>query len=108
MMALSTSGLSASINVLHLRFTRTSNLGPFACELYGCAGSLFGCASIWSMTMIAFDRYNVIVKGIAAQPMTKNGALTRILAIWAFSLAWTLAPFFGWNRFVMLPVILTF
>ncbi|KAF9795137.1 hypothetical protein SFRURICE_004509 [Spodoptera frugiperda] len=74
--------------------------GPLACELYACAGSLFGCASIWTMTMIAFDRYNVIVKGIAAKPMTNNGALLRILGIWTFSLAWTLAPFFGWNRYV--------
>jgi r-opsin len=48
--------------------------------------------------MIAFDRYNVIVKGIAAQPMTNNGALLRVLFIWAFSLVWTLAPMFGWNR----------
>lgn len=48
--------------------------------------------------MIAFDRYNVIVKGIAAKPMTNNGALLRILGIWLFSLGWTLAPFFGWNR----------
>jgi NO-binding membrane sensor protein with MHYT domain len=32
------------------------------CEVYGMAGSLFGCASIWSMTFIALDRYNVIVK----------------------------------------------
>lgn len=34
------------------------------CEIYGMAGSLFGCASIWSMTFIALDRYNVIVKVI--------------------------------------------
>lgn len=32
------------------------------CELYAMFGSLFGCASIWTMTMIALDRYNVIVK----------------------------------------------
>lgn len=32
------------------------------CELYGMFGSLCGCVSIWTMTMIAFDRYNVIVK----------------------------------------------
>lgn len=32
------------------------------CELYGMFGSLFGCASIWTMVMIALDRYNVIVK----------------------------------------------
>nr|ADN96757.1 long wavelength-sensitive visual pigment [Dione moneta] len=74
--------------------------GPLACQLYACAGSLYGCVSIWTMTMIAFDRYNVIVKGIAAKPMTINGALLRVLFIWAFSLGWTLAPLFGWGRYV--------
>lgn len=74
--------------------------GPFACELYAMFGSLFGCTSIWTMTMIAFDRYNVIVKGLAAKPLTNTGALLRILAIWAFALFWTLAPMFGWNRYV--------
>ncbi|XP_059618590.1 opsin-1-like [Phlebotomus argentipes] len=74
--------------------------GPLMCQIYAMCGSLFGCTSIWTMTMIAFDRYNVIVKGLAGKPMTSNGALLRILFIWAFSLAWTLAPMFGWNRYV--------
>lgn len=73
-------------------------LGPLFCELYALAGSLFGCGSIWTMTMIAFDRYNVIVKGLSAKPMTINGALLRIFGIWVFSLLWTIAPLFGWNR----------
>jgi r-opsin len=74
--------------------------GPLACELYAGAGSLFGCVSIWTMTMIAFDRYNVIVKGLAAKPMTTGGALGKIAVIWMTSLAWTIAPLFGWNRYV--------
>uniref|UniRef100_A0A6B2EK04 Putative rhodopsin receptor 1 n=1 Tax=Phlebotomus kandelakii TaxID=1109342 RepID=A0A6B2EK04_9DIPT len=74
--------------------------GPLMCEIYAMLGSLFGCASIWTMTMIAFDRYNVIVKGLSAKPMSNNGALLRILIIWAFALGWTLAPMFGWNRYV--------
>lgn len=37
-------------------------VGPFACELYGMVGSLFGVTSIWTMVFIALDRYNVIVK----------------------------------------------
>ncbi|CAG9575822.1 unnamed protein product [Danaus chrysippus] len=81
-------------------YNETWVFGPLACQLYACAGSLFGCVSICTMTMIAFDRYNVIVKGIAAKPMTINGALLRVLGIWAFSLAWTLAPLFGWGRYV--------
>nr|WCQ76403.1 long wavelength sensitive opsin 2 [Agrilus zanthoxylumi] len=75
-------------------------LGPLMCEIYGMLGSLFGCTSIWTMTAIAMDRYNVIVKGLSAKPMNKKGALFRILLIWLFSLIWTLAPMFGWNRYV--------
>ncbi|KAL7022783.1 hypothetical protein ACKWTF_012381 [Chironomus riparius] len=74
--------------------------GPLACELYAAAGSLFGCVSIWTMTLIAFDRYNVIVKGLSGKPMTKSDAMVRIAIIWFFSLIWTGAPFFGWCRYV--------
>lgn len=52
------------------------------------------------MTMIAFDRYNVIVKGLSAKPMTIKGALLKIFLIYAFSVIWTIAPMFGWNRCV--------
>lgn len=75
-------------------------LGPLFCQIYAMLGSLWGCCSIWSMTLIAFDRYNVIVKGLAGKPLTINGALLRILGIWIFSLGWTIAPMFGWNRYV--------
>nr|APY20523.1 long wavelength sensitive opsin [Chrysis viridula] len=75
-------------------------LGPMFCQIYALLGSQFGCVSIWSMTLIAFDRYNVIVKGLAAKPLTIGGALLQILAINIFSALWTIAPMFGWNRYV--------
>lgn len=74
--------------------------GPLMCQLYGMAGSLFGCASIWTMTYIAFDRYNVIVKGLSGKPLTHGRAVLRILFIWAASAVWTVLPLFGWNRYV--------
>lgn len=70
------------------------------CEIYAMLGSLFGCTSIWTMTMIAFDRYNVIVKGLSAKPLTSGGAVLRIAGIWGNALVWTLLPMFGWNRYV--------
>ncbi|XP_044020788.1 rhodopsin-like [Aphidius gifuensis] len=73
--------------------------GPMACDIYGAIGSLCGCGSIYTMTMIAFDRYNVIVKGLSAKPLTIAGALHRIFWIWALSLAWTITPFFGWGKY---------
>lgn len=73
--------------------------GPLMCQIYGMCGSLFGCSSIWTMTLIAFDRYNVIVKGIAGKPLTHGGAILRILFVWVASAVWTVLPLFGWNRY---------
>lgn len=70
------------------------------CDVYAMMGSLFGCASIWSMTMIAFDRYNVIVKGLSAKPLTAWGAVLRISAIWLNGCLWSIMPILGWNRYV--------
>lgn len=75
-------------------------LGPLMCDLYAMFGSLFGCVSIWTMTMIALDRYNVIVKGMAGKPLTTGGALMRIVGIYCFGLIWTVAPVLGWNKYV--------
>nr|APY20565.1 long wavelength sensitive opsin 1 [Brassicogethes aeneus] len=74
--------------------------GPLNCALYGMFGSIFGCVSIWSMAFIALDRYNVIVKGLNAKPFTKKTASLWILLIWTMAIGWSLAPLFGWNRFV--------
>jgi len=52
------------------------------------------------MTMIAFDRYNVIVKGLSGKPLTNGGAMLRLAFIWGAALIWTALPFFGWNRYV--------
>jgi r-opsin len=81
-------------------FYETWNLGPLMCEIYAFFGSIFGSASIWSMTMIAFDRYNVIVKGLSGTPMTNGKAVGEIAFIWGFSAIWTFLPMLGWNRYV--------
>nr|QOY43977.1 rhodopsin [Trichobius frequens] len=75
-------------------------LGPGMCDAYGALASALGCGSIWSMCMIALDRYNVIVLGMAGRPMTIKLALMKIAFIWSMAAFWTLAPMFGWNRYV--------
>nr|APY20643.1 long wavelength sensitive opsin [Paussus spinicoxis] len=74
--------------------------GPLMCELHAFIASLFGSISIWTMTLIAMDRYNVIVKGLAAKPMTKKTAFLKLSAVWISSIVWAAFPFFGWNRYV--------
>ncbi|XP_012278711.1 rhodopsin [Orussus abietinus] len=75
-------------------------LGPLMCDIYAMVGSLCGGASIWTMTAIALDRYNVIVKGMSGTPLTIKRALLQILLIWTFALVWTILPMVGWNRYV--------
>ncbi|EFN77283.1 rhodopsin isoform X2 [Harpegnathos saltator] len=75
-------------------------LGPLMCDIYAMVGSLCGCASIWTMTAVALDRYNVIVKGMAGKPLTIKKALLEILLIWLFASVWTILPMVGWNRYV--------
>ncbi|XP_014608619.1 PREDICTED: rhodopsin-like [Polistes canadensis] len=75
-------------------------LGTLMCDIYAMVGSLCGCASIWTMTAIALDRYNVIVKGMSGTPLTIKRALLQIIIIWLFGLLWTILPMVGWNRYV--------
>lgn len=81
-------------------FYETWYFGTLMCDIYALLGSVWGCGSIWSMTMIAFDRYVVIVKGLSAKPMTTGRVLLKILFIWLFSALWTILPMVGWNRYV--------
>nr|BAQ54944.1 opsin, long-wavelength sensitive type [Indolestes peregrinus] len=74
--------------------------GPLMCQIYAYAGSLFGCISIWTMVTVALDRYNVIVKGLAGQPLTIKRALLWIAIVWIHAAIWTTLPLVGWNRYV--------
>ncbi|XP_018320950.1 rhodopsin [Agrilus planipennis] len=81
-------------------YNQTWMFGPFFCNIYGMCGSLFGCVSIWTMSVIAWDRYNVIVKGLSAKPLTFKGAAFWLFMVWSTSLGWTVAPVLGWSRYV--------
>lgn len=89
--------LNTPIMVICL-FYETWVLGPLWCDMYSMFGSLFGCASIWSMCMMALDRYQVIVIGMAGRPMTMGLALMKILFIWGMGTIWTVGPVIGWSR----------
>ena len=78
----------------------TWSLGLLMCDLYAFFGSLFGCCSIWTMTMIALDRHNVIVHGLSGKPLTNTGAILRILLCWLIGVVWGILPMLGWNRYV--------
>eukprot|EP00094_Tigriopus_californicus_P004155 TCALIF_04003-PA protein Name:"Similar to Compound eye opsin BCRH2 (Hemigrapsus sanguineus)" AED:0.27 eAED:0.27 QI:0/0.4/0.18/0.81/1/1/11/0/584 len=66
--------------------------GPLGCELYGFLGGVFGCASLWMIIMIGYDRYNVIVKGFNGVKTTPCIAFLMIIFSFAYSTAVCLPP----------------
>ncbi|XP_014220575.1 rhodopsin-like isoform X1 [Trichogramma pretiosum] len=75
-------------------------LGPLMCDIEALIGSVCGGTSIWTMTAIAYDRYNVIVKGMSGTPLTFMRAIIQVVLIWTHGFIWASLPLFGWNRYV--------
>ncbi|XP_030628254.1 melanopsin-A [Chanos chanos] len=75
--------------------------GEKGCELYAFCGALFGICSMITLMVIAVDRYFVITRPLASiGVLSCKRALLILLAAWAYSLGWSLPPFFGWSAYV--------
>ncbi len=70
--------------------------GEFACTLHAFCGALFGYSQIATLVFVSFDRYNVIVRGFSAQPLTFCKVLIILVVVWIWSTLWSIGPiFFG-------------
>ena len=54
-----------------------------------------------TMVVIGYDRYNVIVKGLAADEITTGKAFSILIAIWIYSTIGSLPPFLGWGGYAL-------
>lgn len=82
---------------LHRRWV----FGEFACELYAFCGALFGITSMMTLTAIAVDRCLVITRPVALLGgMSRKRVYVAMVAVWLYSLGWSLPPFFGWSAYV--------
>ena len=53
------------------------------------------------MVCIGYDRYNVIVKGMAGTRITYGMAVLMILCIWIYSTLICIPPFLGWGGYAL-------
>ncbi|XP_051507619.1 melanopsin-A [Myxocyprinus asiaticus] len=75
--------------------------GEKGCELYAFCGALFGICSMITLMVIAVDRYFVITRPLASiGVLSQKRAFLILLVAWAYSLGWSLPPFFGWSAYV--------
>jgi len=57
--------------------------------------------SLWSHVFITYDRYNVIVHGVGGTPLSQGKAMAMVLFTWAYAIAVSTPPMFGWGRFTL-------
>lgn len=57
--------------------------------------------SMNTMAAIAVDRYNVIARPIkASRSLSYRKAFMMIVAVWVWSITWTIPPLFGWGAYI--------
>uniref|UniRef100_A0A0P4WEW1 G-protein coupled receptors family 1 profile domain-containing protein n=2 Tax=Scylla olivacea TaxID=85551 RepID=A0A0P4WEW1_SCYOL len=82
-------------------FNQSWMLGPFACEVCGFCGALFGTVSIISLALIALDRYRAIMSPFGSTRLSMKRAAWWVCGVWVYSVAWCVLPFLGWNQYVL-------
>ncbi|XP_051786920.1 pinopsin-like [Erpetoichthys calabaricus] len=75
-------------------------LGKSVCEFEGFMVSLTGIVGLWSLAILAFERYIVICKPMGDFRFQQKHAVIGCTFTWVWSLIWTTPPLFGWSSYV--------
>jgi len=102
---MTTMGPTVTVNVMVQRYWLW---GAFGCKLYGFVGAICGTVSIFSMVVIGYDRYNVIVKGFTGTKISMGKAFAILLGIWGYSVAVGLPAMLGiWGGYTTEGMLFT-
>ncbi|XP_068121457.1 pinopsin-like [Hyperolius riggenbachi] len=75
-------------------------LGKTMCECEGFVVSLTGIVGLWSLAILAFERYIVICKPMGDFRFQQKHAIIGCSFTWIWALIWTSPPLFGWCSYV--------
>ncbi|XP_007053085.2 vertebrate ancient opsin [Chelonia mydas] len=74
-------------------------MGHWACVLEGFAITFFGIVGLWSLALLAFERYIVICRPLGNMRLRGKHAALGIIFVWIFSFIWTIPPTMGWSSY---------
>ncbi|XP_075951839.1 blue-sensitive opsin-like [Anarhichas minor] len=74
--------------------------GPLACKIEGFLATLGGMVSLWSLAVIAFERWLVICKPLGNFIFKPDHALACCAFTWVFALIASVPPLVGWSRYI--------
>ncbi|KAM9463032.1 vertebrate ancient long opsin b [Clarias gariepinus] len=76
-------------------------LGRWACVLEGFAVTFFGIVALWSLAILAFERFFVICRPMKNVRLGVKHAALGLLFVWTFSFICTIPPVLGWNSYTV-------
>uniref|UniRef100_A0A8C0VEX4 Vertebrate ancient opsin-like n=1 Tax=Cyanistes caeruleus TaxID=156563 RepID=A0A8C0VEX4_CYACU len=74
-------------------------MGYWACVLEGFTVTFFGIVALWSLALLAFERYIVICRPLRNTRLRGKHAALGIVFVWSFSFIWTIPPTTGWSSY---------
>ncbi|KAG8587629.1 hypothetical protein GDO81_005734 [Engystomops pustulosus] len=75
-------------------------LGKAMCEFEGFMVSLTGIVGLWSLAILALERYIVICKPLGDFRFQQRHAVMGCAFTWIWAFLWTSPPLFGWCSYV--------
>nr|UVC66198.1 rhodopsin-like middle wavelength-sensitive opsin 2 [Sargocentron punctatissimum] len=75
-------------------------LGPTACAVEGFMATLGGEVALWSLVVLAVERYVVVCKPMGSFKFTGSHAGAGVAFTWIMALACAAPPLFGWSRYL--------
>ncbi|XP_069486197.1 pinopsin-like [Ambystoma mexicanum] len=74
-------------------------LGERFCIFQGFAVNYCGVVSLWSLTILAYERYHVVCRHGGALKLSRKRGFLGMTFIWLFCLIWAVAPLLGWSSY---------
>ncbi|XP_014347180.2 opsin-1, short-wave-sensitive 2 isoform X2 [Latimeria chalumnae] len=75
-------------------------LGPTACKIEGFTATLGGMVSLWSLAVVAFERYLVICKPLGNFNFRSTHAIIGCIITWVFGIIASAPPLLGWSKYI--------
>nr|AAC96069.1 blue cone visual pigment [Ambystoma tigrinum] len=75
-------------------------LGPLACKVEGFTATLGGMVGLWSLAVVAFERFLVICKPLGSFTFRESHAIMGCAFTWIVGLAAATPPLLGWSRYI--------
>ncbi|XP_028823032.1 green-sensitive opsin-3-like [Denticeps clupeoides] len=74
--------------------------GPTACAFEGFFATVGGQVSLWSLVVLAIERFIVVCKPMGSFKFTNNIALGGVAFTWVMACACAVPPLVGWSRYI--------